>query len=109
MPPTSPATDPLGQALRVLSRRWTLEILEALTDKPRRFSEVHQTFPGLSERVMWERLRDLGQANLIERTVDPGPPITSTYRPTPRAQRVLAELNDLRAALGLDAAGRDAA
>lgn len=101
--------DPLGPALRVLSRRWTIELLEAVAHRPRRFSELHRAFPGLSERVMWERLRDLVAAELIERSVDAGPPITSTYRPTWRAERVLSELDDLREALGIQASSARAA
>jgi DNA-binding HxlR family transcriptional regulator len=31
---------------------------------------------------MTERLRDLQDAGLVQRTVDPGPPITSSYRLT---------------------------
>jgi DNA-binding HxlR family transcriptional regulator len=53
-----------------------------LLEGPARFVELASAVPGLSGRVMTERLRDLQDAGLVQRTVDPGPPITSSYRLT---------------------------
>jgi DNA-binding HxlR family transcriptional regulator len=49
---------------------------------PARFVELASAVPGLSGRVMTERLKDLQDAGLVQRTVDPGPPITSSYHLT---------------------------
>lgn len=92
--------DSFARSLRSLSRRWTLDILKLLLEKPRRFSEIRQAIPGLSERVMWERLRELTEVGLIVRHVDPGPPIKSTYMATSRAADVQLRIEELRAALG---------
>lgn len=102
MSPQASTADPdsFARSLRSLSRRWTLDILQLLLEKPRRFSEIRQAIPGLSERVMWERLRELTQAGLIVRHVDPGPPIKSTYIATSRAADVQLRIDELRAALG---------
>lgn len=109
MQTTAVPHDPLARALRVLARRWTLEILDLVIDGPKRFSQIHQTFPGLSERVMWERLRDLIDAELLQRNVDPGPPITSSYRATDRSLEVKDRIEELRDALGLERPTRRAA
>jgi len=95
--------DSFSRSLRSLSRRWTLDILELLMEKPCRFSEIRRSIPGLSERVMWERLRELADLGLIDRHVDPGPPITSTYVVTSRAPEVKARIDELHQALGRDA------
>lgn len=100
MPAPALDPDPLSHALRTLSRRWTLEILRLLLERPHRFSELHQALPALSERVMWDRLRELTAAGLIARDVDPGPPITSTYTATSRTQDVHTQIEHLRSALG---------
>ncbi len=92
--------DSFSRSLRSLSRRGTLQILELLLEKPCRFSEIRRAFPGLSERLMWERLRELTDAGLITRQVDPGPPIKSTYTATSRAADVQARIDELRTALG---------
>lgn len=100
--------DSFSRSLRILSRRWTLDILELLLEKPCRFSEIRRSIPGLSERVMWERLRELTDAGLITRDVDPGPPIKSTYVATSRATVVRARVEELRSALGHGARDDDA-
>ena len=56
-----------------------LPILAALMHGPARFSEVGRAVPGLSERVMSERLQELCEAGLVERLVDPGPPLGTRY------------------------------
>lgn len=97
--------DSFSRSLRSLSRRWTLDILELLLERPCRFSEIRRAFPDLSERVMWERLRELTAVGLIRREVDPGPPIKSTYVATDRAADVHTSIEGLRGALGLGGDG----
>jgi DNA-binding HxlR family transcriptional regulator len=107
-PPASTADpDAFARSLRSLSRRWTLEILELLLEKPCRFSEIRHAIPGLSERVMWERLRELTDVGLITRQVDPGPPIKSTYMATDRAADVQLRIDELRTALGHSVRGNE--
>jgi DNA-binding HxlR family transcriptional regulator len=63
----------------LLGKRWSGLVVDLLLQRPARFSELARTVPGLSERVLGERLRELEEAGVVERTVDPGPPITVTY------------------------------
>lgn len=63
----------------LLGKRWTGVVVDLLLQRPARFSELARAVPGLSERVLGERLRELEEAGVVERTVDPGPPITVTY------------------------------
>jgi len=110
MSPQASIVDPdsFSRSLRSLSRRWTLDILKLLLAQPCRFSEIRRAIPGLSERVMWERLRELTDAGLITRDVDPGPPIKSTYIATSRAADVHARIEELRSALGHGVRGDEA-
>lgn len=70
------------RVFRLVGKRWTLPILAALLQGPARFSEVARAVPGLSERVMSERLHELCEAGLVERHVDAGPPLSTWYRLT---------------------------
>ena len=63
----------------LLGKRWTGLLIDLMLQRPARFSELARAVPGLSERVLGERLRELEAAGLVRRTVEPGPPITSTY------------------------------
>lgn len=65
-----------------MGKRWTLPILAALMHGPTRFSDVARAVPGLSERVMSERLQELCEAGLVERHVAIGPPVSTTYELT---------------------------
>ena len=84
----------LARELQVLGKRWTLQLLFLLLQRPARFSELERAVPGLTNRVMTDRLRELQDAGLIDRQVDPGPPITSIYALT-------ADGESLRPMLGL--------
>jgi DNA-binding HxlR family transcriptional regulator len=74
------------RVFRLVGKRWTLPILAALLQGPARFSEVARAVPGLSERVMSERLQELCEAGLVERQVDPGPPLGTRYHLTPKGE-----------------------
>jgi DNA-binding HxlR family transcriptional regulator len=109
MTPQAPPADndTFSRSLRTFSRRGTLNVLELLLDGPARFSEIRRALPDLTERLVWERLRELTAAALIARTVDAGPPITATYAVTERGAQVHARLADLRGALVDDGPGAD--
>ena len=81
-------------ALEILESRWALRLLTVLVAGPARFSELEAAVPGVSRRMMTERLRELEHAGLVRRTVHPGPPITSTYALTADGEG-LGEILDL--------------
>lgn len=83
-------------ALALLENRWALRLLTALTAGPARFTELESAVPRVSRRMLGERLRELAAAGLVRRTVDPGPPITSTYALTPDGEQLAPMLEMLR-------------
>ena len=85
----------VARGCEVLAKRWTPQLLVLLLQGPARFSTLASAVPGLSGRVMTERLRELQEARLVERTVDPGPPITSTYRLTIEGEQLRPALEEL--------------
>jgi DNA-binding HxlR family transcriptional regulator len=83
------------RVFRLVGKRWTLPILAALLQGPARFSEVARAVPGLSERVMSERLQELCEAGVVERLVDPGPPLGTRYQLTPKGERLRPAVESL--------------
>lgn len=69
------------QAVELIGRRWTGAIVAVLLaeDGPRRFSELKSAVPGLSDRVLSQRLRELEAEHLVEREVHAGPPVRVAY------------------------------
>lgn len=51
-------------------------------ESPVRFNQLLTGIPGISDRVLTERLRELEVEGLVERLVDAGPPVRVSYRLT---------------------------
>ena len=67
------------EAVELVGRRWTGAILRVLMDGPMRFSEVAQSVPELSDRLLSERMKELEARGMVERTVHSGPPVRVEY------------------------------
>jgi DNA-binding HxlR family transcriptional regulator len=74
------------QAIEVLGRPWNALILNVLQARPLRFSELSASAQGPGDKVLSARLKDLEADGLIERHVDPGPPVRVTYELTSRGR-----------------------
>ncbi|HUF52591.1 MAG TPA: winged helix-turn-helix transcriptional regulator [Dehalococcoidia bacterium] len=66
-------------AIELIGRRWTGAILRALMSGVSRFSEVCDTVPGLSDRMLAERLKELEAEGIVKRTVVPDTPVRIEY------------------------------
>lgn len=63
----------------LLGKRWNGQIIDLLLQGPARFGQLAAALPGLSHRVLTERLAELQEAGLVART-------TSHYTLTPRGE-----------------------
>jgi len=68
------------KAVELVGRRWTGAIVRVLLTGPHRFNELLQAIPGLSDRLLTERLRELENEGLITREVQPGSPVRVSYQ-----------------------------
>jgi DNA-binding HxlR family transcriptional regulator len=66
-------------AIELIGKRWTGAIVFALIEGPLRFGELAKAVPGLSDRLLSQRLRELEQEGLVEREVESGSPVRVTY------------------------------
>lgn len=66
-------------AIELIGKRWTGAIVAALTEGPLRFGEVARAVPGVSDRLLSQRLRELEEEGLVEREVEPGAPVRVVY------------------------------
>ena len=69
-------------AVELIGRRWTGAIISSLLVKPQCFNEFLAVIPGLSDRLLTERLRELEAEGLVTRTVISGPPVRVSYELT---------------------------
>jgi DNA-binding HxlR family transcriptional regulator len=73
---------PLDRALTRVGDRWTLVVVEALLDGPRRYGELSAAVPGIAPNILAARLRKLEQDGLVVRRPYSTRPPRSEYELT---------------------------
>jgi DNA-binding HxlR family transcriptional regulator len=84
------------EAVELVGRRWTGAILRVLMDGPMRFSEIAQSVPELSDRLLSERMKELESRGMVERTVISGPPIRVQYELSRMGRELEPALSELQ-------------
>jgi len=93
---------PIARGLDVLGERWTLLILRELVGGPRRYGDLRAELPGIATNLLAERLKELQDDGLVERTDLPAPIGRTVYTLSDAGwQRVLPILQSI-AWFGLD-------
>jgi DNA-binding HxlR family transcriptional regulator len=83
------------KAVEVIGRRWTGAILRAMLLDVTRFADLRAVVPGLSDRMLTERLKELQEEGIVERIVHAETPVRIEYRLTEKGR----ELHDVVYAL----------
>jgi len=83
-------------AIELIGKRWTGAILCALIEQPRRYGELGRAIPGLSDRLLSQRLRELEAEGLVAREVEAGTPVRVTYSLTERGYDLRPAIRALR-------------
>ena len=81
------------RAVELIGRRWTGAIVRALLGGADRFSDLVAAIPGLSDRLLSERLKELEAEGIVLRTVVPETPVRIHYHLTDKG-RALASVVD---------------
>jgi DNA-binding HxlR family transcriptional regulator len=81
--------------LDTVGRRWSGSIMVAASRGARRFTDFRRAIPGLSDRVLSQRLKELERLGLLSRTVVPSTPVQIRYEPTVRGLELLRLLQPL--------------
>ena len=84
-------------AIELIGRRWAGAILWALAERPHYFAELTASVPGLSDRLLSRRLRELEAAGLVERSVHDGTPAAGLLRADREGPRAGARARRARA------------
>ncbi|WP_329456840.1 winged helix-turn-helix transcriptional regulator [Streptomyces sp. NBC_01497] len=85
----------ITRVFELLGKRWTGPIISVLIARPVHFAELRRAIPGISERMLSDRLSELGSAGLVVREVDEGPPLRVAYRLTESGAAMEPALNEL--------------
>lgn len=81
----------------LFGKRWTGVIVATLMSGGGYFAELRRAIPGISERMLSDRLSELAAVGLVSREVDEGPPLRVFYRLTESGEAIEPALKALGA------------
>ncbi len=86
---------PVRDALDMLSGKWKIPIIIALTYGNYRFKELHRQI-GITPKMLSKELKELEMHQLVKRTVYDSTPVTVSYELTPYAASLRHVIDALR-------------
>ena len=82
-------------AVELIGRRWSGAIIRAMLGGVTRFSELAQIVPGLSDRMLSERLKELDAEGIVERRVFAETPVRIEYSITEKGRALAAVVESI--------------
>jgi DNA-binding HxlR family transcriptional regulator len=73
-------------AIELIGRRWTGAIIFLLLRSRSRYATLRDAIPDITDRMLSERLQELEQQGIVERTVLPETPVRVEYSLTKKGQ-----------------------
>ena len=83
------------QAIELIGRRWTGAIVSVMLQGATRFCELRDAIPGISDRLLAERLKELEGNGLVVRSVSDARPPRVSYRLTPKGKALAPVLDSV--------------
>jgi len=83
------------QAVELVGRRWTGAVIQLLLGGRKRYAELRDAIPDISDRMLSERLRELETEGIVARMVVPETPVRVEYELTEKGralERALVEI-----------------
>jgi DNA-binding HxlR family transcriptional regulator len=81
------------RASELIGRRWTGAIIFVLLKSRCRFATLRDAIPDITDRMLSERLQELEQEEIVERTVIPDTPVRVEYALTKKGRALAATMN----------------
>lgn len=85
----------ITQAIQLLSKRWTIFLLDKLLVGPQRFTKIGDQL-SISGRLLSERLKELEAAGLVQRTIFPEMPVRIEYALTEKGRAFQPVLEEIK-------------
>ena len=74
------------KAVELIGRRWSGAIIQILLQRPSRYAELRTAIPDITDRMLSERLQELEEEGLLERSVVPDTPVRVEYSLTKKGK-----------------------
>jgi DNA-binding HxlR family transcriptional regulator len=83
-------------AFELLGKRWTGLIIRSLQDGPKRYKDISQLIPGMSDRMITERFKELEEAGIVKRNVYPEKPVRIEYELTEKGKALSPVMDEVQ-------------
>jgi DNA-binding HxlR family transcriptional regulator len=80
------------KASELIGRKWTGAIIFVLIKTRCRFATLRDAIPGITDRMLSERLQELEAEGIVERTVVPETPVRVEYSLTKKGRELAAPI-----------------
>ncbi|MEB3101107.1 winged helix-turn-helix transcriptional regulator [Ferviditalea candida] len=84
------------QAFELLGKRWTGLIIRVLLTGPKRFKDISALIPGVSDKMLTERFKELEAAEVLIRNVYPETPVRIEYELTEKGRMLEPVLDEVQ-------------
>jgi DNA-binding HxlR family transcriptional regulator len=84
------------RASELIGRRWTGAIIFVLLNSRCRFATLRDAIPGITDRMLSDRLQELEAEGIVERTVIPETPIRVEYELTKKGRALASAIDSIR-------------
>lgn len=83
-------------AFELLGKRWTGLIIRTLLSGQKRFSDIADSIPNMSARMLTERFKELESEGIIIRKVYPETPVRIEYELTEKGQELETVMDEIQ-------------
>ncbi|MDP4104161.1 MAG: helix-turn-helix domain-containing protein [Bacillota bacterium] len=83
-------------AFELLGKRWTGLIIRSLQDGAKRYKDISQIIPGMSDRMITERFKELEEAGIVKRNVYPEKPVRIEYELTEKGKALCPVMDEVQ-------------
>jgi DNA-binding HxlR family transcriptional regulator len=84
-------------AFQLLGKRWNGLIIRVLLKGPVRFRDISANIPGMSDKMLVDRLKQLEAAGVVKRKVYPETPVRIEYQLTDKGKALEPALDEIQA------------
>ncbi len=83
-------------AFELLGKRWTGLIVKTLLNGEKRFTDISDTIPNISARMLTERFKELEKEGIVIRRVYPETPVRIEYELSERGRDLETVMNEIQ-------------
>jgi len=75
-------------AVELLGKKWTGKIIHVLLGGPKRFKDIKEQIPEMSDKMLTDRMKELEAVGVVNRHVYPEMPVRIEYELTDKGQKL---------------------